>query len=104
MDTYLFNLVEQVESRRSVELFLEIGDCYCYGRHTDVNVENALYYYMQAANMGSSRGEFRVGMIYSKGCKQSSKIYQNSPESIPLLSLQNGTIRHKVYQSNSVCN
>lgn len=37
-------------------------------------------------------------------CKQSSKIYQNSPESIPLLSLQNGTIRHKVYQSNSVCN
>ena len=35
---------------------------------------------------------------YSK-CKQSSKISQNSPESIPLLAGPEGTIRHKVYQS-----
>ncbi len=32
-------------------------------------------------------------------CKQSSKISQNSPESIPLLAGPEGTIRHKVYQS-----
>ena len=34
-----------------------------------------------------------------KCCKQSSKISQNSPESIPLLAGPEGTIRHKVYQS-----
>ena len=32
-------------------------------------------------------------------CKQSSKISQNSPESIPLCGPREGTIRHKVYQS-----
>ena len=32
-------------------------------------------------------------------CKQSRKISQNSPESIPLLASPEGTIRHKVYQS-----
>ena len=32
-------------------------------------------------------------------CKQSSKISQNSPESIPLCGPWEGTIRHKVYQS-----
>ena len=32
-------------------------------------------------------------------CKQSSKISQNSPASIPLLAVPGGSIRHKVYQS-----
>jgi hypothetical protein len=32
-------------------------------------------------------------------CKQSGKISQNSPESIPLSAGPEGTIRHKVYQS-----
>ena len=32
-------------------------------------------------------------------CKQSSKISQNSPESIPLQAVPEGGVRHKVYQS-----
>ena len=35
-------------------------------------------------------------------CKQSSKICQNSPESIPLVGIREGTSRHKVYQSYMV--
>lgn len=59
-------------------------------------------YFLSACCVEACRRNYRCKFV--DYCKQSSKIYQNSPESIPLLSLQNGTIRHKVYQSNSVCN
>ena len=40
--------------------------------------------------------------FFSMLCKQSSKISQNSPESIPLVGVREGASRHKVYQSYMV--
>ena len=67
MDDYLANLLEKLKTKRDANTYLEVGDCYCFGRHTAKNEQNAMYYYQEAANMGSARGEFKVGMLYCYG-------------------------------------
>lgn len=86
MDDYLANLLEKLKTTKDANTYLEIGDCYCYGRHTAKNEQNAMYYYQEAANMGSARGEFRVGMLYYHGAgvrkdsKRASKYFKSAAD------------------------
>jgi len=67
MDDYLANLLEKLKNSKDAKTYIEIGDCYCFGRHTTKNEQNAMYYYQEAANMGSARGECKVGTLYYYG-------------------------------------
>lgn len=67
MDDYLAKLLEKFKTNKDINTCLEIGNCYCFGQHTTKNEQNAMYYYQEAANMGSARGEYRVGMLYWYG-------------------------------------
>lgn len=67
MDDYLANLLEKAKIERNANTYIEIGDCYCFGHHTTKNESNAMYYYQEAANMGSAKGECKVGTLYYYG-------------------------------------
>lgn len=84
MDDYLAKLIEKVKTTKDAETYLEIGNCYCYGHHTTKDEETAMYYYQEAANLGSAQGEFRVGMRYyhgsgvKKDIKRATKYFQSA--------------------------
>ncbi len=51
---------------------------------------------------GKSKKLYPISLDFKEDefyCKQSSKISQNSPESIPLQASPEGSVRHKVYLS-----
>lgn len=86
MDDYLVGLLDKLKSNKDANTLIAVGDCYCYGRHTAKNEKNAMYYYQEAANLGSAQGELKVGMLYyygagvSKDSKQASKYFKSAAD------------------------
>ncbi len=67
-EAYLWYL-EQVQDNESPKPahLNALGECYFYGRGTDINYDSAFSYFQEAAKAGDSNARYNLGVCYSYG-------------------------------------
>ncbi len=63
---YLWYL-EQMQDNETPELLNGLGECYFYGHGVEVNYENAVKCFKQAAEAGNNSAKYNLGVCYSNG-------------------------------------